>query len=254
MTEKAGDRRRIEAVTFDVGGTLIGPWPSVGDVYAQVAAENDLGNVDPAVLNRQFQVAWAGRRNFNHSREGWLRIVQQTFAGIADSARIENCFDHFYRRFESAQVWRLYEDVLPVLEWLRHHGIKLAIISNWDERLRPLLDQLGLAGFFGVKVISCEVGEPKPSPLMFQKALNLLAVSAGATLHVGDSCNEDYAGAKRAGLAACLLTRGSQLPSEDRINSLLELQRYVVGKEDYPSARSSPSRLYKAGESKVKHC
>ena len=29
----------IKAVTFDVGGTLINPWPSVGDVYVEVAAE-----------------------------------------------------------------------------------------------------------------------------------------------------------------------------------------------------------------------
>ena len=30
----------IQAVTFDVGGTLIRPWPSVGHVYAEVAARH----------------------------------------------------------------------------------------------------------------------------------------------------------------------------------------------------------------------
>jgi len=29
----------IRAISFDVGGTLIRPWPSVGHVYAEVAAQ-----------------------------------------------------------------------------------------------------------------------------------------------------------------------------------------------------------------------
>jgi phosphoglycolate phosphatase-like HAD superfamily hydrolase len=52
------DRRKpIQAVTFDVGGTLIDPWPSVGHVYAAVAAEHGLTGVDPESLNVRFAAA-----------------------------------------------------------------------------------------------------------------------------------------------------------------------------------------------------
>src|SRR5580700_10426449 len=43
----------IRAVTFDVGGTLIEPWPSVGRVYAEVAARHGL-EVAAEDLDRQF--------------------------------------------------------------------------------------------------------------------------------------------------------------------------------------------------------
>ncbi len=46
------DRKRIRAVTFDVGGTLIEPWPSVGHVYAEVAARHGVAAIDVATLNQ----------------------------------------------------------------------------------------------------------------------------------------------------------------------------------------------------------
>ena len=41
--------------------------------------------------------------------------------------------------------------------------MKLGVISNWDDRLRPLLQVLGLEERFDSIVISCEVGDSKPS-------------------------------------------------------------------------------------------
>ena len=74
----------ICAVTFDVGGTLIEPWPSVGHVYAEVAARHGVNHADPAVLNRQFTAAWRGRKNFNYTRTDWADLVDQTFVGLSD--------------------------------------------------------------------------------------------------------------------------------------------------------------------------
>ena len=42
----------IRAVTFDVGGTLIEPWPSVGHVYAEVAAQHGWAGLSIEALNR----------------------------------------------------------------------------------------------------------------------------------------------------------------------------------------------------------
>src|ERR1700704_702865 len=74
----------IQAVTFDVGGTLIKPWPSVGHVYAEVAARHGLEAASPEQLNRQFAEAWREFKNFNHGREEWAVLVDRTFAGVSE--------------------------------------------------------------------------------------------------------------------------------------------------------------------------
>ena len=151
----------IRAVTFDVGGTLIRPWPSVGHVYAEVASQNGLQS-SPELLNRRFAKAWKGFKGFNHTKADWGRMVDLTFQDLAQSPPSLTFFDQLYSRFSSAEVWHIFPDVHHALELLRSRGLKLAVISNWDERLRPLLDSLELDRYFEEIVISCEVGMPKP--------------------------------------------------------------------------------------------
>src|SRR5262249_44700851 len=50
--------RSVRAITFDVGGTLIQPWPSVGHIYAEVAAHHGRRDISVEALNRQFAAAW----------------------------------------------------------------------------------------------------------------------------------------------------------------------------------------------------
>lgn len=40
------------------------------------------------------------------------------------------------------------------LRRLKAAGVKLAVVSNFDTRLRPLLDGLGLAGVFDAVIVS----------------------------------------------------------------------------------------------------
>ena len=189
----------IKSVTFDVGGTLIEPWPSVGHVYAQIAERHGF-HFAPEELNTRFRAAWKARQNFRHSRADWAALVQTTFATI-DSNQF---FTELYDRFASAKVWRVFDDVRPALLRLKQQGLRLGIISNWDERLRPLLDQLELAPLFDAIVISCEVGSCKPSPDIFREALRQLNCPAECVLHVGDNETEDVQGAQSIGMKAVI--------------------------------------------------
>ena len=193
----------IKAVTFDVGGTLIEPWPSVGHIYADVAQAHG-HRFDPEELNQRFRSAWKAKQNFRHSRADWLTLVRATF-GMAEC---EKFFPELYLHFASAKVWRVFDDVRPALLRLRGEGLKLGVISNWDERLRPLLDQLELTPCFDVIVISNEVGFCKPSPEIFHEAVRRLNVAPERVLHVGDSEAEDMEGARRAGLRAVIRKAG----------------------------------------------
>jgi HAD superfamily hydrolase (TIGR01509 family) len=97
--------------------------------------------------------------------------------------------------------------VLPTLRRLKARGLRLAAVSNWDERLRPLLRDLRVAAFFDPIVISIEVGAAKPAPPVFRRCADALGLAASAVLHVGDSPTEDYEGALRAGMRALLVRR-----------------------------------------------
>lgn len=212
---------KIRAVSFDVGGTLIKPWPSVGHIYARVAERHGFAGIPPERLNAQFAEAWRGKVDFRHSWEDWRIVVKHTFTGFMDSLS-EEFFNDLYLAFAEPDAWHVFEDVLPVLEELKARKLRLAVVSNWDERLRILLERLRLASYFDPIVISIEVGHAKPAAELFRRAVEGLGLPPEEILHVGDSAKEDVAGAKGAGLKAVLLERGKPV-RDGGIRSLTDL-------------------------------
>ena len=197
----------IRAVSFDVGGTLIAPWPSVERVYAEVAAEHGCPGLSEDLLQRQFKAAWAARSGFGYSLAEWRLLVEQTFGGTTAAERIEEIFPSLYRRFSEPGCWRVYSDVRSVLTVLSARGMRLAVTSNWDERLRPLLAKLNLAHHFDVVVVSGEERVHKPDRRLFLHTCTELGLTPSEVLHVGDSWGEDVEGARSAGLSALYVPR-----------------------------------------------
>jgi dihydrofolate synthase/folylpolyglutamate synthase len=232
----------IRAVTFDVGGTLIEPWPSVGDVYSQVAERHGL-RISPAVLNQRFASAWKTKKNFAYRKSDWSELVDQTFAGLGATQNGTSFFSELYDQFTDAAAWRVYDDVRPCLERLRRRGIKLGAISNWDDRLRPLLRALELDQYFDTVVVSAEAGHHKPAPEIFRAAAQQLKTPPRAILHVGDSRGEDFEGAQAAGFHSVLLTRERNGERNGAIESLNELE-LPVGKEAQPPGATQGAKIF----------
>lgn len=218
---------RIKAVTFDVGGTLIEPWPSVGHVYAEVAARHCARRFDADLLNRRFMAAWEARPAFDYTAEDWSAVVDATFAGLIAVKPSQTFFRELYEQFAHAGAWRIFDDVLPTLAALAEQGVRLGVISNWDDRLRPLMTSLGLARHFGTIVVSCEIGASKPSPVPFHAAVKALGASAENILHVGDSAEMDFAGARAAGFQAVQIVRDDRAGGKEQIKSLTELESLI---------------------------
>lgn len=221
-----GSDSGIQAVTFDAGGTLIEPWPSVGHIYAEVAARFGVHEADPAQLNRQFVAAWRAKRGFDYSRAAWLELVERSFAGLANPLPA-GCFPAVYERFTEPDAWHVFEDVRPALDALDRHGTRLAVVSNWDERLEPLLERLGLRQKFEAVIVSCHAGFTKPAPGIFTMALERLGLPPGMVLHVGDSTTEDVAGARTSGMHARLIQRHAPPVAGEQVRSLGELVELV---------------------------
>ena len=141
------------------------------------------------------------------ARDGWAELADGIFEGLTSTPPSRTFFPDLYARFAEKSAWRVFADVGPALHRMGHLGIKIGLISNWDERLRPLLADLGLARDFDAVIISCEEGVCKPDPAIFKIAAERLGVQPPGVLHVGDSWREDFEGALEAGCRALLVSR-----------------------------------------------
>ena len=210
----------IQAITFDVGGTLIKPWPSVGHVYARAASEHGISGLRPNDLNNCFTTAWKDLGCRAETKQDWADIVRATFEGVGRPGTPNALFETLYARFTEPQSWHMFEEVLPTLEALKARGVRMGILSNWDDRLRPLLTRLGLSGFFEVMIISCEVGSRKPDPEIFGRTAQAFDLKPEQILHVGDCRDHDLEGATRAGLQAVGIQRKGRSQNPDWILEL----------------------------------
>ncbi len=225
---------RYRAVFFDVGGTLLKVHPSVGHVYAEHA--RDFGfRGSPEALNRSFREAWRslggmeslGRKTGPEvERAFWREVVRRTFEPFGGIEPFDDYFERLYEAFRRKDPWRLYEDVAEsrILERLHRRGVVMGVISNWDSRLRDILDQVGLGDYFRFVLASTVVGAAKPDPRIFQEGLALSGVKAQEACHIGDEPETDLRGAQAAGLAGVLVDRHDRFPQfpNSRVRSFLE--------------------------------
>jgi putative hydrolase of the HAD superfamily len=127
-----------------------------------------------------------------------------------------------------ALEFRAFCDVEPALRELRAAGARLVIASNWDCSLPDWLGPAGVLDLVDGVVSSAELGEAKPAPAVFLRALELADAVPGEAVHVGDSLENDVEGARAAGIRPLLLVRGGEAPAGvDVIRSLAELPSIV---------------------------
>jgi putative hydrolase of the HAD superfamily len=222
----------LKAIFFDAAGTLIHLPRGAGWHYALVARRHG-GDFDEAALDRAFHavfremIAHAAANGLSHGddrawwRELVFRVLDACGGGPPGFGR-EAYFGELYAHFAEPGVWELYPEVGGVLAGLGKN-YRLAVISNFDKRLRAILDGLGVAAHFEHLVISGEIGVEKPAPQIFGHALELMGVAPHEALHVGDHPVHDWQGAEAVGMRVFRLER----PRND-LRGLLEGDALLV--------------------------
>ncbi|HEY2569481.1 MAG TPA: HAD-IA family hydrolase [Candidatus Udaeobacter sp.] len=206
----------IQAIFFDAVGTLFHLNGTVGNHYAKVAKEIAL-SLDAQHLDDAFYSAWKkmprrgaipGPRE-NDDKGWWHELVNLVLAEVAPSLNEfdrDNFFEIAYEHFAESGVWKLYPEVPAVLQQLQPR-FQLAVISNFDGRLRLILQHLGISKFFTHIFISSEIGADKPDPEIFRRALRIVGLKPSEALHVGDDPIRDWEAASLAGLSIFKLDR-----------------------------------------------
>ena len=208
---------KLEAVTLDATQTLFHS-PRMAAIYAEVLARHGL-RFEEGALERMVREVWQEfsclaephRDRFASAPGGapgfWRRFVERVCERLEAPSPSRFAAAELFERFGTGDAWQLYPDAAPAIAALRRRGLKLGVISNWDERLPRLLAGLGLGSSFEAVVYSQAAGVEKPHPEIFRLALARLGVEPQRALHVGDSARLDVEGAEAAGMHALRLDR-----------------------------------------------
>uniref|UniRef100_A0A803N5G2 Haloacid dehalogenase-like hydrolase domain-containing protein 3 n=1 Tax=Chenopodium quinoa TaxID=63459 RepID=A0A803N5G2_CHEQI len=209
-----------KALFVDAVGTLLVPAQPTAQIYRQMGEKYGVKYSEDEILNRY---RWAygqpwGRSRLRYVDDGrpfWQYIVSSS-TGCSNA----QYFEELYNYFMTEKAWQLCDpNAGKVFQALRNAGVKVAVVSNFDTRLRPLLRALGCEHWFDAMAVSAEVAAEKPNPTIFLKACDLLGVKPEDAVHVGDDRRNDIWGARDAGCDAWLW--GSEVHSFQEVFALL---------------------------------
>lgn len=207
-----------DVIFFDAAGTLIHLARPVGWHYALIARKHGLA-VDEARMESAFRELWRARParppssgpREDDDRPWWQALALDVLRAASPSGEQidgDAWFGDLYTHFAQPGIWLLYEDARKCLPRL-HARYRLAVISNFDGRLRRVLNHLGVSAHFENLFISSELGCEKPDRGIFQQALDVMDAEPARCIHAGDDPERDWAGAAAAGLGVFRVQRPS---------------------------------------------
>jgi REG-2-like HAD superfamily hydrolase len=218
----------IRTVFFDAGFTLLYPHPSLSEICQQVCQQLNLhihlDQMQQRVENaenlyfrqsRRDRQTWADEQAITDFWISYYMSILRPFVEEHDEPRLYQLARAITQEFEKHTSWAVYPDVIPTLEALRAHGYYLGVISDWGNALGPILHKLALTKYFDCVLISAVTRYAKPSPTLYDLALQRADAIADYTLHVGDSYIHDVLGARAVGMIPVLLDRAGRLHEEN---------------------------------------
>jgi len=220
---------KFRAVLFDAAGTLFTTRGSVGEIYGSIArqygSKASAGAIQDAFF-RQFR--GAGPTSSEDQKDWWRDIVRRVFTEVGMVENFDRFFDEVYDRFRNSEGWILFPETVEVLEELKRRGVKIGVISNFDDRIYSVMRSLGILSYFDAITISSETGYSKPDRRIFDAAIGALNEPASKILVVGDSLSDDVEAATRAGLSAVLLDRSGRQASLDHVTRVASLREILL--------------------------
>lgn len=179
-----------------------------------------------------FELAAEGRnpwyKTLDDEREFFKRYYKHLLIGEGVKedieARTELLFNELWCNGDRA----LYPETVEVLEYFSSHGYKTGVISDTSPSLEYTLQQLGIAKYFTSFTASSLVGAGKPSPIIFNAALNTQGVTAQESIYV-DDYKPEADGAREQGFTSFLIDRRGNNNDAWTIHNLKELIDFVEG-------------------------
>lgn len=216
---------RISAISFDGDMTLWDFYKVMRHSLKYTLAVLQKQRPMPRVLNLTIDEMIAIREQFAEEVKGKVWSLEEIRRGAFErTLEHVGCPDKelaahlnaIYRkhRFEDIE---LYPDIVPTFDILAPH-FKLGLLSNGN----TYPERCGLDGRFAFVVFSQDVQVEKPHPKIFEITAERAGCELTQMLHVGDSLENDVAGAKNVGTPCVWLNRES-VPNDTEIQPDYEI-------------------------------
>ncbi len=197
MKDQTRPSRRYKLILFDLDNTLCDHRSSL-HIRLDHAFKASFPDPDQraAVVAASVAIAHDGTEHFSG-----LFAEHETYEPeVVEIAKTRYRSDR-YRGLE------LFDDALDAIAAAREH-FQVAMITNGPTDIQQSkLDLLGIEPLFSFVLISESTGYWKPDPRIFELALERAGVAAHEAVYIGDSQDNDVAGAQSAGLAAIWMNR-----------------------------------------------
>lgn len=257
----------IEAILFDMGGTLRGSGKKDNASKVEGARQIlELLNADASpdefaqLLTERSKayIRWARETLTElNERELWTKRMLPEWSPekVGELALQLN------------QLWRdatgeriVFPETRGVIVELFRRGYRLGLVSNTVSSVETprALDELEITGCFETVILSSVVGTRKPDPDILLEATRRMEIDPKRCAYVGDRLNRDVEAARRAGFAQVFIRRNEnfsvhqakypELVADGYIDNLKELLEIFptrqIGKEWSPGFEASLSTMW----------
>ncbi|WP_017852195.1 HAD-IA family hydrolase [Leptospira interrogans serovar Szwajizak] len=191
---------------LDVGDTILHLKKSAGETYLEILLQAGLQEKENAgeIYKRAFTESWQKmqknsppehRDKYQFHPGGtpgwWKELLEDFLKRVPDQVSIEKAFPIIYHKFADPELWTLDPGFWKLKDYCKEENWGLGAISNWDHRLRTLLEAKGILEYLNPLIVSAEFGYEKPSSKIFEEAMRLVGLSGDCLVYCGDKYELD---------------------------------------------------------------
>jgi len=212
-------KKRLKAVLFDMGSTLLEFENSTWDVLRRLSTETGYEFL------KEKNLTLPNLEEFSNVLSAEFLKARSEIAQSLKELKFENVIFEFFRDLNLSTSDGIYGNFLEVyykpvtdqvtlvdgakevLKFFKERNLKIGLISNTifpeEFHLREL-KRFGLYPYLDAHFFSSVVGFRKPHPKIFQLALEKFKVDPSDTVFVGDRLEEDVGGAQNVEMKGIL--------------------------------------------------
>lgn len=217
--------QQVEAVLFDLGGTLI-KTAEIPRVMKEILKHR---RIERSL--KEVSTAWKkGEKGLNFRDlatlldEFWVQWNIRILSNLQIASNLRSLAEFIASHWWNFCDVTLYPDAKKVLLLLKARGLKMGVVTNGlQSDVDEILPKVNLQDFFDVVVVIDTLKKMKPDSEVFLFALEKLKTTRLNTIFVGDEIEADYKGAEWVGLTAYLIDRDDKV-HDDNINKISSLE------------------------------